>query len=189
MSPVFLPCLWLLNGLLVLAYFLADHLLVVLLIPALTWLAATAPIEQRPTTTVASLLAILVAACAPAPVPVLLLLMAVIGIVAIPLEQFNPPALRWFIARGIALYSLLGLGFLAYQAYLAGLPTGGEDLLSQGRVYVSAIVGIAAYLFPLGCLAYLAQKILLHPPTRQSPGDLLLGVRTRGKITNNGRRS
>jgi hypothetical protein len=40
--------LWLLNGLLVLAYAAADHLLVLLLLPALIWLAGSAPPEQRP---------------------------------------------------------------------------------------------------------------------------------------------
>jgi hypothetical protein len=43
-----LSVLWLLNNLLVLAYFSADHLLVALFLPALVWLGVTAPIEQQP---------------------------------------------------------------------------------------------------------------------------------------------
>jgi hypothetical protein len=40
--------LWLLNGWLVLAYISADHLIVLLLLSVLIWLASNAPFEQRP---------------------------------------------------------------------------------------------------------------------------------------------
>ena len=171
--------LWLLNGLLVLAYLAADHLLVLLLLPVLIWLVGNAPAEQRPRQILIGGLALITALLAPPPIPLLLLAMAVAGAAALPFEHFNRPALRWTIARGLGLYSLIGLAFLIYQTWLAGQPAGGDTLLERGQTYVSALAGIAVYAFPLGFLGYLAQKVWLHPPTAREPGDLITGVRTR----------
>jgi hypothetical protein len=171
----------LLNGLLVLAYFVADHLLVCLLLPALVWLGATAPTEQRSAHALAATLALVSTAFTPAPVPLLLLLMTVFGMLACRYEQFSPAGLHWFVVRGLILYGLFGLGFLAYQAYLASTPAGGESLLDRGQTYLNVLVGVAAYVFPLGFLVYLLQKTLLHPPLPASPTDTITAIRTRGR--------
>ena len=171
--------IWLLNGTLILGYLALDHLLLLVLCPALIWLGVSAPPEQHARHILIGSLALLTAAAAPAPVPLLLLILAIAGLAAIPFEHFNPPALRWTIARGLGLYSLIGLAFTGYQLWLASLPAGGDTLLERGQTYVSALAGIAVYAFPLGVLGWLAQKVWLHPPTPCSPGELITGVRTR----------
>jgi len=114
-AGAFTHLMWLLNGLLVLAYIAADHLLVLLLLPILIWLAGNAPSEQRPRQILIGGLALVTALLAPLPISWLLLTMAVAGAAALPFEHFNRPALRWTIARGLGLYSLIGLAFLIYQ--------------------------------------------------------------------------
>ena len=178
MPTLSLILLWLLNGLLILAYAAADHLLVLLLLPGLIWLAGSAPPEQGPRQILIGGLALVTALLAPPPIPLLLLVMALAGAAALPFEPFNRPALRWTVARGLGLYSLIGLAFLVYQTWLAGQPAGGDTLLERGQTYVSALASIAVYAFPLGFLGYLAQKVWLHPPTVRQPADLITGVRT-----------
>lgn len=139
MPTLSLILLWLLNGLLVLAYAAADHLLVLLLLPALIWLAGSAPPEQRPRQILIGGLALVAALLAPPPIPLLLLVMALAGAAVLPFEPFNRPALRWTVARGLGLYSPFGLAFLVYQTWLAGQPSGGDTLLERGQTYVSAL--------------------------------------------------
>ena len=170
---------YLLNGFLALLWLLVDHLLLALLIAPLGWLSYTAPDEQRPWALVSSGLAVLASVVAPAPVPLLMLVMATAGLLATRLEQFNAAAARWNTVRGLALYSLAGLGFTAYQD-LAGRSTG-SPLLMQGQVYLSAIAAFAMYLIPLGFLALLAQSLWAHPPVPGKPADLIHTIRSRGK--------
>jgi hypothetical protein len=170
---------YLLNGCLALLWLLVDHILLVLLITPIIWLSYTSPDEQRPWSLGASALAVLASAIAPTPVPLLMLVMAAAGMLAARLEQFNPAAARWNTVRGLALYSLAGLGFTLYQD-LADLSSG-SPLFAQGQVYLSAIAAFAMYLIPLGYLALLAQTLWAHPPVPGRPEDLIHTIRSRGK--------
>jgi hypothetical protein len=170
---------YLLNGFLSLLWLFVDHLLVSLLIAPLAWLSYTAPDEQRPWTLVSNGLACLASAVTPAPDPLLMLVMASAGLLVTRLEQFNAAAARWNTVRGLALYSLAGLGFSVYQD-LVGRSMG-SPLLVQGQVYLSAIAAFAMYLIPLGFLALLAQSLWAHPPVPGKPADLIYTIRSRGK--------
>ena len=172
---------YLLNGFLALVWLLVDHILLVLLVAPLAWLSYTSPDEQRPWSLASSLLAILAGAVAPAPVPLLLLVMAIAGLLATRLDQFNTVAARWNTLRGLALYSLAGLGFTLYQD-LSRVSVG-SPLLAQGQVYLSTIAAFAMYLIPLGYLALLAQTLWAHPPVPGKPADLIHTIRSRGKRT------
>ena len=175
-----LPLLWLVNGLLAALFLLAQDALALLLLLPLGWLLSGSPVEQRPWTTSAAGLALAAAALAPQPVPALLLLMALAGAGAARLERFNPAALRWRAAGGIALYALMGLGFSVYQLLL---PQMGADnaLLAQGQRYLNVLISIAMYFYPLGFLALLAQAVWVHPPLAQNPEGMIHSVRSRGK--------
>ena len=175
-----LPFLWLLNGLLALLYLLAGRFLALLLIPCLAWLGATGPKEHRPWVASAAVLAIASAALSPQPVPLLTLVMAAAGIIAVLLERFNPIALRWRAAGGLALYALMGLGFTAYQTLAPAWNTS-SPLLAQGQNYLSVLVSLAMWAYPLGYLALLAQAIWVHPPLAQSPEAMIHTLRARGK--------
>ena len=172
---------YLLNGFLALLWLLVDHILQVALVAPLVWLSYTSPDEQRPWSLASSLFAILAGAMAPAPVPLLLLVMAIAGLLATRLEQFNSVAARWNTVRGLALYSLAGLGFTIYQD-LSHL-SAGSPVLAQGQVYLSTIAAFAMYLIPLGYLALLAQTLWAHPPVPGKPADLIHTIRSRGKRT------
>lgn len=177
--------IYLLNGFLTLVWLLIDHLLPVMLVAPLAWLDLTVPAEQRSWTWISSILALLAALFAPAPVPLLMLVMALAGILAVRLEQFNVLAARWKTVRGLALYSLTGLGYRLFQDWskLADLSTqaGASPLLSQGQVYLSAIAAFAMYLIPIGFLVLLAQSLWAHPPLPGKPAELAHTIRSRGK--------
>ena len=162
---------YLANGLLAMLWLLLDHLLLVLLVVPLVWLGYTAPHEQRYWTISTGGLSSLASALAPAPVPLLML--------ATQLEQFNETAARWNTVRGLALYSLAGLGFTAFQELAAR--SASSSLLQQGQVYLSAIASFAMYLIPLGFLALLAQTLFAHPPISGKPSELIHTIRSRGK--------
>ncbi|MFZ2096698.1 MAG: hypothetical protein WAV05_08685 [Anaerolineales bacterium] len=170
---------YLLNGLLALLWLLVDHILLALLIAPLAWLSCTAPDEQRSWTLITSGLAVLASAVAPSPVPLLMLVMASSGWLATRLEQFNNAAACWNTVRGLALYSLAGLGFSAFQDLAAR--SDASPLLLQGQVYLSVIAAFAMYLIPLGYLALLAQTLLAHPPVPGKPAELIHTIRSRGK--------
>jgi hypothetical protein len=170
---------YLANGLLALLWLLVDHLLLVLLVAPLAWLSSSAPDEQRYWTIATGGLAILASVVAPAPVPLLMLVMALAGWLATRLEQFNHAAARWNTLRGLALYSLAGLGFTAFQELAANSIS--SPLLQQGQVYLTAIASFAMYLIPLGFLALLAQTLFAHPPVSGKPGELIHTIRSRGK--------
>jgi hypothetical protein len=175
-----LPFLWLLNGLLALSYLLFGRILALLLIPFLAWLGASGPREHRPWVAAAAGLSIASATLSPQPVPVLTLVMACAGVIAVLLERFNPLILRWRAAGGLALYALMGLGFTAYQA-LTPIWQVDSPLLNQGQTYLSVLVSLAMWAYPLGYLALLAQSIWVHPPLSQNPETLIHTLRARGK--------
>jgi hypothetical protein len=181
MNPALLPLTWLLNGLLVVVYFIVDHLAVALLIPVLAWLGVTAPREQQKWFAVAASGALVTAVLTPSPVPILMLILATGGALAAIAERFNPAAIRWLVTRGLALYSLIGVAFLAYQTWMRGQAVGGEGLFERGQAYIDVIAGIAVYAFPLGVLAWMAQAIFAHPPALGRPADMLYTIRSRGK--------
>jgi hypothetical protein len=171
--------LYLLNGFLALLWLTVDHLLLALLVAPLAWLAYTAPIEQRNWTLGSTGLSFLAAALAPMPVPLLSLVMATAGCLAIRVEQLNPLTARWNTVRGLALYGLAGLGYLAYRSIAPTLATD-NPLLIQGQTYLTALATFAMYLIPLGFLALLAQSLWAHPPLPGKPADLAHMVRSRG---------
>ena len=179
--PFLLPFLWVINGFLALVYLLAEHFLVVLLVFPLAYLTFTAPKEQRPWSGGASLLSLLASALAPQPVPLLLLLMALAGMIALRLEHINPLSTRWNVTRGLALYALAGLGFAAYQVFRPALGSS-DPLLSTGQSYLSILISIAMYLFPVGYLGLLVQALFAHPPSA-APEQLIRAIRTRGRGT------
>ena len=170
---------YLLNGFLALLWLLFDHILLVLLLAPLIWLSYTSPDEQRSWSLVSSGLAVLASAVAPSPVPLLMLVMSLAGLLATRLEQFNAAAVRWNTVRGLALYSLAGLGFTLYQDLAARSIS--SPLLAQGQVYLSAIAAFAMYLIPLGFLALLAQTLWAHPPAPGKPVEMIHTIRSRGK--------
>jgi hypothetical protein len=170
---------YLMNGFLALLWLLVDHLLLVLLTLPLAWFTYHSPNEQRAWSLAAGGLALLTSAIAPAPVPLLMLVMAISGLLAVHLEQFNQARARWNTVRGLALYSLAGSGFTIYQD-LVGRSTA-SPLLAQGQVYISTIAGFAMYLIPLGFLALLVQTLWSHPPIQGKPADLIHIIRSRGK--------
>jgi hypothetical protein len=170
---------YLLNGFLALLWLLLDHILLVLLVAPLIWFSYTSPNEQRSWSLASSGLAVLASAVAPAPVPLLMLVMATAGYLATRLEQFNSAAMRWNTLRGLALYSLVGLGFSVYQDLSIRLAD--SPMLAQGQVYLSTIAGFAMYLIPLGFLALLVQTLWAHPPVPGKPTDLIHTIRSRGK--------
>jgi hypothetical protein len=91
----------------------------------------------------------------------------------------NPLSTRWNVTRGLALYALSGLGFAAYQAFKPALGSG-DPLLATGQSYLSILVSIAMYLFPVGYLGLLVQALFAHPPIA-NPEQLIQAIRTRGR--------
>jgi hypothetical protein len=172
---------YLLNGFLTLLWLVVDHLVLVLLLAPLVWLSHSSPDEQRPWCLGASLLAMLAGAVAPAPVPLMLLVMAASGALVSRLERFNTLSARWNTLRGLALYSLAGLGATLYQDLAR--ENAATGLLAQGEIYLSTIAAFAMYLIPLGFLALLAQTLWAHPPVPGKPADLIHTIRSRGKRT------
>jgi hypothetical protein len=148
---------------------------------------------QRPWVLGIGSLALLAALLAPAPAPVLLAVMAVAGAIAVACDRFNPDALRWRVAGGLALYALASLAYLGYGRYLAALDAvawaeaiGGQGeaalTLAQGRAFVDTLATWGLWLIlPLAYLSLLAQGLLMHPPLPATPEQVINAVRTRGQ--------
>jgi hypothetical protein len=179
MSGWRLPFLWLANGVLALVWLALDHLWVVLLVPALGYAVLQAPENQRTWTLGVAALSLAAGAVAPFPVALLLLVITLAGLLAARVEKVNPQNTHWTLVRGLGLYSLIGLGYTAYHAWL--LPAMTDPALQQGQAYLSAIAGVALYLFPLGVLALLAQGLFVHPPVQGEADELIYRFRSRGK--------
>jgi hypothetical protein len=191
MNPLLLWLIWLINGLLAVLYTLLDHVLLLLILPPLIWLAGAAPVEQRPWAAAGGGLAVLAVFLVPAPIPLILGLMTWAGAAAVWIDRFNPKALRWRVNGGLALYALAALGFDGYAAYTShldpriwsGVVASGEvaAVVAQGRSFLNTIAIWGLWIIlPLGYLALLLQGIFVHPPTLASPAELIHTVRARG---------
>lgn len=172
--------IWTVNGLLAILYALIDHLTALGFAVAVLAFVITTPREQRTWAMGAGLLSVAASLIAPIPTPLFLLVMILGGWVAVILEQYNRPAQRWNVIRGLALYALAGVGFALYRNLGLGDSILGDPMMAQGAGYLNAIIGIAMYVIPLGFMAMLAQSIWAHPPAPGTPSDLITKVRTRG---------
>lgn len=180
LASLTLALIWALNGFLVLAYTMAEYVLALLLLPALTWLTADIEDARRPWMMAASLLAVGAALFAPPVVGVWLTLMGYASILAILVEKFDRASLRWRVVGGLTMYSLIGLGFLIYRILTPILATEG-GFFAQGQGYLNVIISIAVWFAPLAYLGILVQGVLVHPPEPQAPVDTIRQVRTRGR--------
>jgi hypothetical protein len=180
MIATFNALTWIVNGFLVIVFFLADHLAIVLLLPAAAAFVVITPAAQRIWAFGASGLALAASLVAPAPVPVFLVVVALVSAAALSLEHYNRPAAHWNIVRSVSLYSLAGLGFAVWQGLHLMDTIQADSMMEQGATYLNAIIGIAMYVLPLGIVVLLAQSVLAHPPVGK-PEDILNQVRTRGK--------
>ncbi|MEW6287362.1 MAG: hypothetical protein AB1509_14155 [Chloroflexota bacterium] len=174
-----LPFIWLANGVLALLWLTLDNLWVVLFVPALGAAVLQAPANQQAWTLGVAFLSLAAGVIAPFPVAMMLLAITLAGLAAKRLEKLNPQNIHWTLVRGLGLYSLIGLGYTAYRAWL--IPAMSDPALLQGQAYLSAIASIAVYLFPLGVLAMLAQGLFVHPPVQGDANEIIYRLRSRGK--------
>jgi hypothetical protein len=174
--------IWIVNGFLAILYSLIDHWTALAFLAAVTAFIVMASTEQRRWALGAGLLSIAASLVAPSPVPLFLLVMILGGWTAVVLEKYNPPAQRWNVIRGLALYALAGLGFTLYRDLGLGESVLADPMMSQGANYLNAIIGIAMYVIPIGFLGMLAQSIWAHPPAPGTPSDLITKIRTRGGV-------
>ena len=171
------PFLWLLNGLLVTLYFLADHWPTVLAVPLAAWLLAGERRERRPMGLAAVSAALAATVFGPHPVPYAVGLMLLAAAVAVHVERHDPLALRWQAYQALGLYGLMGLGFRLWRLLPADFA---DPSLVTGLGYLLALIGIAMYVYPIGYLALLAQGLFVHPPLGR-PEDVVREIRTRGR--------
>ncbi len=182
--------IWLVNGILVIVFTLAEHWLTLLLLFPMIWLNYSLPQragqfyrkEFRPYLTGASGLSIAGSIFAPQPVPTFLLMMAVVSVIALLIEQgYNPAETYWTVVRGMALYALAGIGFALFRFYLespvaANDPNTGAFIL-QGQNYLGIMVAIAMYAMPILYMGLLAKEALAHPPA-DTPANMVKKIRT-----------
>jgi len=181
MTPdtLLLPFIWLLNGILALAYLAIEHITGVLLAIPLYWLVATTEKAQQPWMMGAGGMALAGAIFGTPAVGIWLLVMALASVLTIRLEKFNPATLRWRVAGGIAAYALIGLGAAIYKLLAPSMMS--DSLFAQGQVYLSTIVGVATIIAPVGFLGMLVQSVWAHPPLEGSPEEMYSQIRTRGR--------
>lgn len=179
--------IWLLNGILVIAYVLFEHILTVLLAVPMFWgmfnlkkLCDTHFQTQFwPWMAAATVLSLLASVMSPSPVPFFLLVMAIISLVAISLEKFNPANTTWSMIGGMSLYALLGLGFMVMNAYLfSTTDVTSNTMLVQGQNYLGILIAVALYGYPVGYLVLLAKGLFIHPPV-ENPEVVAEYIRTR----------
>jgi len=178
-DKLLLPFIWMLNGILALAYLTVEHITVVLLAFPLFWLISTTEKAQRPWMMGAGAMALTGAMFGSLAVGLWLLIMATASVLTIRLEKFNPDTLRWRVAGGIAAYALIGLGAAIYKLLAPSMMS--DSFFAQGQVYLSTIVGVATIIAPVGFLGMLVQAIWAHPPLEQSPEEMFTQIRTRGR--------
>lgn len=173
--------IWVTNGLLVICYFLVDHITSLALIISVVTFVFLIQDEQRLWAAGAGFLAISASLSAPIPVPLFLLVMSLAGWILLYLERFNQAAQQWNVIRGQALYSIAGLGYMLYRRLGLGEAVLTDPMMAQGAGYLNALVGISMYVIPLGFLAWSAQSIWAHPPAPGTPDQLITKVRSRGQ--------
>ena len=179
-NSLLFPFVWVLNGLLVLLYSMAQNWYAVLLVPALVLLSMHGPNEHRRSAWSISGLTLLASLVAPMPVPVLLLVMAVAAIIGVYLEKFNPASLHWRALGGLATYSVIGIGIGLFQLYMKQAAS--ESVLAaQGQTYIGIMGAIGIYGVPLAYLGILVQALLAHPPIPGTgkPDELINTLRAR----------
>ena len=184
--------IWLLNGGLVVTFFLADHVLPLLTLPAFYLLVARARPEQRPFALAAGVLGVLSAVVVPPPIPLIVAAMAWAGVGAVAVDRFNPDTLRWRVVGGLALYAVAALAWTGYSAYVASLsPEQWANLfasdeaaatIAQGRSFLNTISVWGLWIVvPLGYFSLLLQGLFVHPPLMASPQEVIHTVRARGE--------
>jgi len=173
--------IWTVNGALAAAFAAADHAFALAALGGMAFLLGRAPSAQRPFLLSAGGLAVLAALLIPPPVPAVLAAEALAGALAVRIERFNPDALRWRAAAGIALYALAALGYRAYAAYAGSLAVGeAASVAEQGRAFLETAAAWGLWLvLPLAYFGMLAQALLAHPPVPARPEEILLAVRSR----------
>ena len=101
MNPALERLIWVINGLMVLLFSTADHLLTLALLASIGAFVLVSPDEQRSWAIGAGVLSVVASALSLSPIPIFLLIMSFGGWVALVMEKYNRPALRWNIIRGI----------------------------------------------------------------------------------------
>jgi len=184
--------IWLLNGGLVVLFFLADHALPLLTLPAFYLLVSRARPEQRPFALAAGALGMLAAVVVPPPIPLIAAAMAWAGVGAVTVDRFNPDTLRWRVVGSLALYAVAALAWTGYSAYIAGLsPEQWANMfasdeaaatIAQGRSFLNTISVWGLWIIlPLGYFSLLLQGLFIHPPLMASPQEVIHTVRARGE--------
>ena len=193
--------LWGANGCLALLYTAYHHLPALITAggcAALLWLTPAGRQRpqfsgQRPWLLAIAALIVVAAFVTQPPAPLLLAVMACAGAATVYADRFNPEALRWRVAGGLALYAAAALGALLYGLYLNTLDAqtwaqalGGQGeaaaTLAQGRAFVNTLGTWGLWLIlPLAYFSLLGQGLLVHPPLAVSPEQAITAIRTRGQ--------
>jgi hypothetical protein len=182
--------IWLVNGVLIIAYISIERIVTLALLPALWLFIRDTRRAHYPWALAAGASAAAAGILAPSPAPMLLLVMVLAAFGAVKIEKFDPVDLRWRSIGAIALYSLIGIGFWAYAAMVGGNPllTVGTQVagpaaqtIAQGSSYVGLIAGFAMWVVPVGYLVLIAQRIWIHAPLGQSPEQMINTVRNRNQ--------
>ena len=182
MNPALERLIWVTNGLIVVLFSTADHLLTLALLASVGAFVWVSPNEQRSWAIGAGVLSVVASAFALSPIPVFLLVMSLGGWVALVMEKYNHPAIRWNIIRGISIYAVSGMGYSLYRGSGASAALASDPQMAQGAVYINMIAGVAMYAIPLIFMGMLTQSIWAHPPAPGGrPAQLISTIRTRGK--------
>jgi len=181
MQVIFNTAIWIVNGFLILLYVALERWLFILLVVLCSAILLRAPAEQRPRTLGAIALAMAAGILAPFPVPFFMLTISGTAVIMPYIERYNRPAIQWQGVGALGLYGLIGLGFSFWQSLRLSQVLAADPMMTQGSVYLNAIIGIAMYVFPIGFLAWSAKSIWAHPPAPASPEQIITAIRTRGK--------
>ena len=182
MNPALERLIWVTNGLMVLLFSTADHLLTLAILASVGAFVWVSPDEQRPWAIGAGVLSVVASVFTLSPTPVFLLVMSFGGWTALIMEKYNRPAIRWNIIRGISIYAVAGMGYSLYRSSGASTALATDSQMAQGAVYINMIAGVAMYAIPLVFMGMLTQSIWAHPPAPGGrPAQLIGRIRTRGK--------
>lgn len=182
MNPVAERMIWIVNGLLVIVFSLADHWSTLILAASVTAFVFVVSSEQTSWAIGAAVLSIVAGTLAPSPVPIFLLVMSLAGWGSLFLEKYNRPAACWNVINWVSIYAVAGLGFTLYKISGIGSGLAGDPQMAQGSVYLNAIIGMTMYIMPIGYLAMVTKSIWAHAPTPGGrPAELISTIRTRGK--------